>query len=784
MASLFPSQSTLPNRSAAEDGHDDASVSSESVHSENNTDPTTTPATDPNNSPAKSVDRNKTGDEESLPEDPFDSAASRTLFNAIDQFQSCGAGEFGEIPQLVIVGAQSVGKSSLLQSLTDIPFPVGENCCTRFATRIVSRRTAPNTPNQISISIEPPNFKATQFDYPKNNAYMKFRKEKQSLTASEFADIIDEASANYLGICPGKGRGRKNFAAEVLKIEVSGPSRSHFSILDIPGIFAYDYNVCDGEMDGVRNMVIEYMKQPESIVICVADAFVDLSNQEIFKLANEYVDKTRLIGVFTKCDRTNNMTSVVDVANRNVDDVGRLLHHGWFVVRNKTKADESNPDFDLQSAESALFSKQPWVNIRETRRGSGMLKKYLGTLLCEKIQAAFPGLLDNLRRQLKEAQAKEEELGPARASSHQRRAYLTELAQEYQVLAEKAVERPWLLHSESARVGQISRESNDSFSELMRKSGHTFAFQNHHLDIEGLTKRLDPMLHPKREREKSKSIFSVPEGDEEEEADAIILDIIKKEVAICSSTQLPGMVHPDVIQRLYQKQTLLWHAMASEHVRDVAGTVIATAKELLNEVCPSSGSTSFLHGELSLVIRQFHDESLEKVLGKLEEYCDADYHNLLQTTDPNFIRHLQLLRCMRMVRTIQLANAIVTANEDTHTAEPLGHLLSEHCHHSAVDNIVNDVHDTLKVYYQSSLQSFIRHVTKTIVDGFVIDKDGALFGLSPNYMYSLDEAEVNRLGGENRELVEERERLSSRIATLRSVEKTARTAMATASQQA
>lgn len=43
---------------------------------------------------------------------------------------------------------------------------------------------------------------------------------------------------------------------------------------------------------------------------CVADACVDLANQEIFKLANTHVDKTRLIGVFTKCDRTNNLTSV------------------------------------------------------------------------------------------------------------------------------------------------------------------------------------------------------------------------------------------------------------------------------------------------------------------------------------------------------------------------------------------------------------------------------------------------------------------------------------------
>jgi hypothetical protein len=54
----------------------------------------------------------------------------------------------------VIVGKQSVGKSSLLEGLTDIPFPVGENLCTQFATRIISRRTAPGTPDMINVSVE------------------------------------------------------------------------------------------------------------------------------------------------------------------------------------------------------------------------------------------------------------------------------------------------------------------------------------------------------------------------------------------------------------------------------------------------------------------------------------------------------------------------------------------------------------------------------------------------------------------------------------------------------
>lgn len=54
----------------------------------------------------------------------------------------------------MIVGAQSAGKSSLLQSLTDIPFPAADGVCTRFETRIISRRSAPDTSDFVKVSIE------------------------------------------------------------------------------------------------------------------------------------------------------------------------------------------------------------------------------------------------------------------------------------------------------------------------------------------------------------------------------------------------------------------------------------------------------------------------------------------------------------------------------------------------------------------------------------------------------------------------------------------------------
>ena len=42
--------------------------------------------------------------------------------------------------QVVVCGDQSSGKSSVLEAITEIPFPRKENLCTRFATEIILRR--------------------------------------------------------------------------------------------------------------------------------------------------------------------------------------------------------------------------------------------------------------------------------------------------------------------------------------------------------------------------------------------------------------------------------------------------------------------------------------------------------------------------------------------------------------------------------------------------------------------------------------------------------------------
>ena len=72
--------------------------------------------------------------------DALKSADQRNVLNIVDSLRECGIDDIVPLPQLVVCGDQSSGKSSVLEAITEIPFPRRENLCTRFATEIVLRR--------------------------------------------------------------------------------------------------------------------------------------------------------------------------------------------------------------------------------------------------------------------------------------------------------------------------------------------------------------------------------------------------------------------------------------------------------------------------------------------------------------------------------------------------------------------------------------------------------------------------------------------------------------------
>jgi hypothetical protein len=128
----------------------------------------------------------KTSDKRSA----MENMADEKLLEKVDKLFASGVGEHIPLPQIVVVGDQSSGKSSVLEGLTSLPFPRDSGLCTRFATQITFRRAATKT---ISVSIIPAGSSSDEHQEEVRNWS---KSGLTQLTPIEFANIMQEVRAN------------------------------------------------------------------------------------------------------------------------------------------------------------------------------------------------------------------------------------------------------------------------------------------------------------------------------------------------------------------------------------------------------------------------------------------------------------------------------------------------------------------------------------------------------------------------------------------------------------
>jgi GTPase SAR1 family protein len=111
--------------------------------------------------------------------------ASPLMLQKIDNLFACGVGELVSLPQIVVVGDQSSGKSSVLEGLIKKPLPRDSGLCTRLATQIIFRRAAQE---HVVISIIP-----DQHASPEHiNRVKDWGRTISSLDSDTFKEIMQE----------------------------------------------------------------------------------------------------------------------------------------------------------------------------------------------------------------------------------------------------------------------------------------------------------------------------------------------------------------------------------------------------------------------------------------------------------------------------------------------------------------------------------------------------------------------------------------------------------------
>jgi len=348
--------------------------------------------------------------------------------NTVDQLRDVHLGKYVELPQIIVVGDQSSGKSSVLEAISRVRFPSKSSLCTRFATELVLRDAAEP---RMEVSIKPHETAAKEV----KEKLSKFTAMESKL--GELSNIINKASA-VMGI----DEGSKAFSRHILCIKIFGPGIPPLTLVDLPGFYhARGLNQGDEHRTLVDELAAEYMSQEASIILAVISAKSGLEMQKVLQKTKLYDPRgKRTLGIVTKPDQLEKGEMETEFVRlvRNSSDTPWHLKHGWYVLRNRAEKDDV--DFDTRDrTESKLLGSAPWTSINQEFKGIGPLRQKLSDMLLTHTGSQLPRVTSRIRELIKEREHHLGNLGESRIDPRDCRVYLGRIANKFEHLARQAV---------------------------------------------------------------------------------------------------------------------------------------------------------------------------------------------------------------------------------------------------------------------------------------------------------------------------------------------------------
>ena len=184
----------------------------------------------------------------------------------------------------------------------------------------------------------------------------------------------------------------KGINRQPINLKIYSPHVLSLTLVDLPGLTKVPIGDQPTDIEKqTRNLISEYIAKPNSIVLAVSPANVDIVNSEALKLAR-HVDPTgkRTIGVLTKLDLMDHGTNALDILS------GRVypLKLGFIGVVNRSQQDiQGNKSMaDALAAEREFFRMTPAYRNIAPRCGTQYLAKTLNTTLMSHIRERLPDI--------------------------------------------------------------------------------------------------------------------------------------------------------------------------------------------------------------------------------------------------------------------------------------------------------------------------------------------------------------------------------------------------------
>jgi interferon-induced GTP-binding protein Mx1 len=296
------------------------------------------------------------------------------------------------VPGIVVAGAQSSGKSSLLESLSDITLPSGENITTRVPLILRLER---------------------QKDCERH-AIIGETADLLPGTSEKISDLskVPKKISEYTNKLAGNSGCVQDKPIHMKVVSPDGPT---MTLIDLPGITHMSRkNVQEDIHEATVSLVKKYIQNEQMIILCVCPALDDFANSEAIKLAKEVdPEGKRTLGVITKVDLCKADTKIEEKLRGEENNVQLAL--GFIAVRNRTP-DEVKKGINItklrQNEEQFFNTSSHFYGIPKKYWGMNTLIDKISELQMSSVDEFIPKMLTMLKEKIGVLKFKVDQLAP------------------------------------------------------------------------------------------------------------------------------------------------------------------------------------------------------------------------------------------------------------------------------------------------------------------------------------------------------------------------------------
>ncbi|XP_055351896.1 dynamin-1-like protein [Paramacrobiotus metropolitanus] len=323
------------------------------------------------------------------------------LFNQLQTVINV-VGQNINFPQIVVVGSQSDGKSSVLESIVKRGFlPRGTGVVTRTPVILQLNNTQSSSPSAEGLE------EHAEVSYPDLDMPNLQSKGEVITDFSQVAGKILQATERLAGK-------QKNIVDKPITVKLHSPYVPDLTLVDLPGLVENrSGDQPDNIKEQVEQLVKSYVRNPNAIILAVHPATSDLANSKSLNIARE-VDPngSRTICVITKLDISDKADDKTDL----LTGVEIANHHSkvlrTIAVISRSQADLNNKGWSMaaQLSKEERWFKEHYPRLAD-QHGSQRLSEFLSAVFRDHIRKCLPALKAAVNEMVSDSQMQLSALG-------------------------------------------------------------------------------------------------------------------------------------------------------------------------------------------------------------------------------------------------------------------------------------------------------------------------------------------------------------------------------------